>query len=115
MEHLEKALIIIAENAIVIFEIIGMVFIIYFVMQAVVNILRRKKNVRLDFTKGLALSLEFLLASEILRTIIVREINDLFIVGGIVVMRIAFTLLIHLEISGEKNSKENSKQTDKLR
>ena len=98
MEQLEKALIFTAENAIVVFEIIGMVFIIFFTVQAVVNILRRKKSVRLDFTKGLALSLEFLLASEILRTIIVREVNDLLIVGGIVVMRIAFTLLIHLEM-----------------
>lgn len=108
MEHLEKALIFIAENAIVVFEIIGMVFIIYFTVQAVVNIFRKTKSVRLDFTKGLALSLEFLLASEILRTIIIREINDLFIVGGIVVMRIAFTLLIHLEINGERNSREKN-------
>jgi uncharacterized membrane protein len=108
MEQLEKALIFTAENAIVVFEIIGMVFIIFFTVQAVVNILRRKKSVRLDFTKGLALSLEFLLASEILRTIIVREVNDLLIVGGIVVMRIAFTLLIHLEINGERNSREKN-------
>ncbi|HHX54059.1 MAG TPA: DUF1622 domain-containing protein [Clostridiales bacterium] len=106
MELLEEILFHVADYAIVIFELIGMILIIFFVVRAAVNMLRRKKRIRIDFAEGLALSLEFLLASEILRTIVVRDAADLILVGGIVLMRLAFTLLIHWEINCEKKGEE---------
>ena len=61
--------------------------------------------IRLNLANGLALGLEFKLGSEILRTVVVRELNELLIVGGIIILRAALTFLIHWEIK-EEHSKE---------
>ena len=45
--------------------------------------------------------LEFKLGSEILRTVVVREFNEIFIVAGIIALRAVLTLLIHWEIKNE--------------
>ena len=67
--------------------------------------LRRNPMIRLNLANGLALGLEFKLGSEILRTVVVRELNELLIVGGIIILRAALTFLIHWEIK-EEHSKE---------
>jgi uncharacterized membrane protein len=56
--------------------------------------------------KGIALALEFKLAAEVLRTVTVRELNELIILGTIILLRGAITLLIHWEIKMEKSEEE---------
>ncbi len=48
------------------------------------------------------MGLEFKLGSEILRTVIVREMSEILIVASIIALRAALTLLIHWEIKNEK-------------
>ncbi|MBP3428080.1 MAG: DUF1622 domain-containing protein [Clostridia bacterium] len=57
----------------------------------------REVNVRLDLAQSLSLALEFMLGGEILRTVIAHELSDIIIVGAIIVLRVALTLLIHWE------------------
>lgn len=57
----------------------------------------REVNVRLDLAQSLSLALEFMLGGEILRTVIAHELSDILIVGAIIVLRVALTLLIHWE------------------
>ena len=52
--------------------------------------------------EGIALALEFKLGGEVLRTVIVREWTELLILGAIIALRGALTLLIHWEISVEE-------------
>ena len=47
--------------------------------------------------KGTALALQFLLAGEILRTVTIRDLNDAYLVGGIVILRVVITLLVAYE------------------
>lgn len=63
---------------------------------------RRKGRVQMDLAQGIALSLEFKLGSEVLRTVIVREQSELLILGAVILLRGALTVLIHWEIRGEE-------------
>ena len=49
-----------------------------------------------------AMGLEFKLGSEILRTVIVRSLSEIAIVGSIIALRAVLTVLIHWEIRNEK-------------
>lgn len=58
----------------------------------------RGSNIRLDLAQSMALGLEFKLGGEILRTVIVRDWNEILIVGAIIILRGALNFLIHWEI-----------------
>lgn len=59
----------------------------------------RQANVKLDLAESMALGLEFMLGGEILRTVIAHELSDIILVGAIIVLRVALTILIHWESS----------------
>ena len=63
----------------------------------------KKRRVQLNLAQGIALALEFKLGGEVLRTVIVREQSELIILGAIILLRGALTLLIHWEIKGEES------------
>ena len=58
----------------------------------------------------MATALEFKLAAEILKTVIIRNMNELIILASITLLRGFLTLIIHWEMRSEKNKAEkNSK------
>ena len=59
-------------------------------------------HVRLTLAQGIALSLEFKLGSEVLRTVVVRDWSELGILGAVIALRGALTFLIHWEIKNEE-------------
>lgn len=105
METLVTILHQVVEAAITLFEFAGVMVIIAAGIRGIWDYLRRNPMIRLNLANGLALGLEFKLGSEILRTVVVRELNELLIVGGIIILRAALTFLIHWEIK-EEHSKE---------
>ena len=50
------------------------------------------------------MGLEFKLGSEILRTVVVRELREILLVGAIILLRAALTFLIHWEITNEERT-----------
>lgn len=62
-----------------------------------------------EYANSMATALEFKLAAEILKTVIIRNINELIILGSITLIRGFLTLIIHWEMKSEKPSKKNSK------
>ena len=54
----------------------------------------------------MALGLEFKLGSEILRTVIVRDLSEIVTVAAIIALRAALTFLIHWEIKIEKEDEK---------
>ena len=99
------------DGAILLFEFVGVLVVIAAGLRGVVDFLTRNRNTRLNLAKGMAMGLEFKLGSEILRTVIVREFNEIFIVAGIIALRAILTLLIHWEIKNEnKHIIENTDQ-----
>lgn len=60
-------------------------------------LLHNKKSVQANLAKGLLVGLEFEMAGEILKTILIQTLDEIYILGGIIVIRIALSLLIHFE------------------
>ncbi len=87
------------EATIPVFELIGVGIIIASGIRGFYSYVSRKPDTKLTLAKGLAMGLEFKLGSEILRTVIVREIAT---VAGIIALRAALTFLIHWEIKEEE-------------
>ncbi|MEG0307977.1 MAG: DUF1622 domain-containing protein [Clostridium sp.] len=59
-------------------------------------------SIKVDFAQSLALALEFKLAGEILKTVIVKSFDEMYILAAIILLRAILTFVIHWEIkSGE--------------
>ncbi len=93
---------IIVEYLILIVELIGIAILMYAIIAAIIRLFQRKPHVRLTLAEGIALSLEFKMGSELLRTVIVREWNELLILGAVILLRAALTFLIQWEIKLER-------------
>ena len=87
--------------AILLIEFIGVSVLMVSVVRGVVGLLLKKEHVRLKLAEGIALSLEFKMGGELLRTVSVRERNELLILGAVILLRAALTFLIHWEIGLE--------------
>ncbi|MDO5027220.1 MAG: DUF1622 domain-containing protein [Tissierellia bacterium] len=90
--------------AIVILEMIGIFFIIYGSVKALIQLI----HVRLDFRdvgfkvilgESLATALQFKLGAEIIKTVLIRDMSELVIVGSIVLLRGIITFIIYWEIN----------------
>lgn len=57
-------------------------------------------DVKFDLANGLATSLEFKMAAEILKTVLVQELNELLVLGAVILLRALLSLLIHIEMRG---------------
>lgn len=95
---------IIVNYLILIIELIGIVILVYAIISAVIGLFKRQEHVRLKLAEGIALSLEFKMGGELLRTVIVREWNELLILGAIILLRAALTFLIQWEIKIERKN-----------
>ena len=61
-------------------------------------ILRKPCNVKFQLANGMALSLEFKMAAEILKTVVIREFEELLVLGAVFALRALLSLLIHFEM-----------------
>lgn len=98
------------EYAILLFEFIGVAILILSGIKGAIQCIRKNPLTRLNLAKGMAMGLEFKLGSEILRTVVVRELSEILIVGSIILLRAALTFLIHWEI---KELEHRSNEEDK--
>lgn len=102
---LETVLHYLVDFFIILFELVGVVIIIFAGIQGIRSYLRHKPDIKLTLAQGLATGLEFKLGSEILRTVIVRDWKEIATVAGIIALRAALTFLIHWEITEERKDK----------
>ena len=93
--------------AIIICDAIGLTVIMATVFKSLWNFFHKDRHVKLMLAQGIALALEFKLAGEVLRTVTVRDWSELAILGTIIVLRGAITVLIHWEIKTEKAEQEH--------
>lgn len=93
---------IIVEYGILALEFVGVVIILWTAARCIVLLVMHKGDIRLRLAQGIALALEFKLGSEVLRTTIVRNVEELLIAGAIVALRALMTFLIHWEIKNEE-------------
>lgn len=104
METAHEILAVIVDTAILMFEFMGVLVLILTGLEGIYNYIRRDPLTRLKLAKGMAMGLEFKLGSEILRTVVVRELDELYLAGAVILLRAALTFLIHWEIKNEEKS-----------
>ncbi len=83
-------------------ELFGICILVYTALKCFFRWIKKDKAIRLDLAEGIALALEFKLGGEVLRTVVVRDWSELGILGAIIALRAALTLLIHWEIKNEE-------------
>ncbi|MBE6809090.1 MAG: DUF1622 domain-containing protein [Ruminococcaceae bacterium] len=93
-------------------EIMGILIVIWSACKAFLQYIQNtffKKNYDLQFlfATGLATALEFKMAAEILKTVLVRDIKELIMLGAVIILRALVTILLRFEIRGSKPKKIN--------
>lgn len=106
MEYMDLALQFVVEIGILLFEWVGVAVLVAAGVTGVLSYVRRDPQTRLKLAQGLAMSLEFKLGGEILRTVLVRDLSEIALVGAIILLRAALTFLIHWEIKNEETRSE---------
>jgi len=61
------------------------------------------KNIKIELGRALALGLEFKMGSEILKTVLVRDMSEIWILGSIVILRALMSILLFFEITYVEN------------
>ena len=116
MDSFYQSVVFVFENIIkystLLLECVGVAVLLFTAVKAIVNLFRRKGNVRLTLAEGIALSLEFKLGGELLRTVMVESWEELLTIGGIILLRAAMTFLIQWEIRIEKREEEHKKELE---
>ena len=83
-------------------EAFGICVLVYTAVRCFLRWLKKDGNFRLELAEGIALALEFKMGGEVLRTVAVREWEELGILGAVIALRGLLTFLIHWEIKNEK-------------
>lgn len=85
-----------------ILDLLGAVVLSSTALIVFVNYWRRlsgaEETLRLSLARGLAFGLEFKIGGEILRTVAVRTMSEVLVLGAVILLRGAMSLLIHWEI-----------------
>jgi len=105
-ETLSAILSVITDYAILLFEYVGVTVLIISGIRGIVNYITRNPLTRLNLAKGMSMGLEFKLGSEILRTVVIRNLSEITIVAAIIIVRAALTFLIYWEIKNEESSSQ---------
>lgn len=102
-EFLEGAFIIVMEYSVLALEIIGAVIILIFAVRALACIVRDRNRAQLMLAEGIATGLSFLLAGEVLKTIIAPNWQDIGKTCAIFAIRALMSLLLHWETKHHKH------------
>ena len=115
-EFLDFILEVVISYLVPILELIGVFIVAYGTIKSFIKFIRSGLNsddtrVKIDLAETLALSLEFKMAGEILKTVVSHTIEELSILGAVIVLRALLTFLIHWEIGNEeKEARELQEQ-----
>lgn len=114
METMHLWLDILCEVSILLFEFVGVIILIIVGIRGIYDFIRKDTHTKLELLKGMALALEFMMGGEILRTVIATGWETIAIVGGIIILRVALTFLIHWEIKAEEKEFEALDNREKI-
>ncbi len=103
IEHIVE---VIASITIHILELMWIVIIIIGAIKAfytfILNMItKRNIPVKVELAKSLTLALEFKLGAEILKTVIVRSLDEMYILAAIILLRAILAFVIHWELKSE--------------
>lgn len=94
-------------------ELFGAIILVYTGVKGFIQWVTHKEECSVSLAEGIAMCLEFLMAGEVLHTIMAEDVHDMIILGALVVLRGIMTLEIHWEIKNEKAALAAHKMTEK--
>ena len=113
IDIIDIALIYIVEICTILLELFGIAVLVYTALKCFLQWIKKEnRHLRLNLAEGIALSLEFKMGSEVLRTVVVRDWEELGILGAVILLRGLLTFLIHWEIKNEEQNIEEKKPKD---
>ena len=91
-------------------ELMGIIVVAISTLRAFGNYLmnlvtKKEVDIKFQLANGLALSLEFKMAAEILKTVLIRELAELVVLGAVIILRALLSLLIHFEMKQDGKEK----------
>ncbi len=102
MTLLEEILELLVEVLTLGFEYIGVLIIFYAGIKSIINLCKRNKHTGYELGKSFSLSLTFMMAAEILKSVSSKNLMDIAVVGGIIALRASLVFLLHWEMKGEE-------------
>ena len=100
-------------------ELIGIIIIIIGSVRALIRLVQSLFNkhpfhVVVDLGKALSLALEFKMGAEIIKTVIIHNLEELAILGVVIIIRALLAVIIHWEIhTEEKHHPKKENKEDK--
>lgn len=72
------------------------------------------EEIKLTLARALALALEFKLGAEILKTVLIRTMDEMYILAAVIILRTILTFVIHWEIKSASKTKnlQNQKESE---
>ena len=107
-----------------ILEIIGIIVVFWsgisgFWQYFQITFMKKSIDLQSNLARGLAMGLEFKMAAEILRTVLIQSLDELYMLGAVILLRALLSILIHYEIKHPQNEHQKTKnemhQTEKER
>jgi uncharacterized membrane protein len=92
-------------------EIMGMLVICYgsaraFLLYIKSQFVSIEANIKLTLGKALELGLEFKIGAEILKTVLIRDMSEIWILGSVIILRTILSAILHFELKAEAKSME---------
>lgn len=101
---------VLAEFAASTLELVGILIILIGSFRALIRLFRCliKKHpfhIVIDLGKALSLALEFKMGAEIIKTVVIHNLEELAILGVVIVIRALLSIIIHWEVRTEEKEK----------
>lgn len=98
-------------------ELVGILIIVFGSGRALVKLIqclykKRPFYVVSDLGKALSLALEFKMGAEIIKTVIIHNLEELSILGVVIIIRALLAFIIHWEIKTKEKENFFKKETD---
>ncbi len=112
----KEGLYVLAEIAASTLELVGILIIIIGSCRALVRLAKcllkkQQFHVVVDLGKALSLALEFKMGAEIIKTVIIHNLEELAILGVVILIRALLAFIIHWEIHTEEKEKSLKNST----
>ena len=75
----------------------------------------KEKDVSIDFAQAMSLSLEFKLAAEIIKTVVIRSLDEFIILAAVAILRVVLTFVLHWELQHGTKELDNKTELEKCR
>ncbi len=108
---LEENFTVLVEYLILFVEFVGVLVVIGAIIKGIVDAVKRDEHMRLNLVEGIALAMSFKIGGELLRTVIVRNWDEILLLAAVILLRAALTFYIQWEIRIEKKKKEERERT----